>query len=132
MEGQDNQKEAKKPAVKTIKDAVAEKIAASGPSVLENVAQALASTEIARREGIVITAYAELNKKQNELNKMKPDAPTLTIVDGQKVKTETWTEAGYKKFEEAKAKVEKLSNALDKALEVGDADSFNKLLEASK
>lgn len=98
----------------TLKETVAEKIAALGPQVHEAVASALADQVKEKRVKAVLTALNLKEEKEKELKKIKPEQ---TFDAEGKVVSEFYTKPNFearKKVVETVAKIEKaLNEALD-------------------
>lgn len=99
----------------TIREAVAAKIAASGPSILEQVADALAEEVIGKRVKQVHAAMTELDNIARDLKKLKPDQ--VAYDESGTVQNSFFSKKvidDRKKLSEREAKIQK---ALAKALE---------------
>jgi cell division protein ZapA (FtsZ GTPase activity inhibitor) len=99
----------------SLKETVAERVAALGPAVQEGVVTVLVEQVKKKRETAILTALNLLEEKQKELKKIKPEQ---TFDAEGKVASEFFTKANNetrKKTSEAIAKIEK---ALEKALNV--------------
>lgn len=119
--------------VKSVRETIKDEISQAGPTVASIVAKELAAVEIDRRKNIIISGMAQLDKLEKEFRKHKPDNISYTIAEGSKpVESATWSKAGLEAFEKDKAKIEKLSKAIDSALENNTADGYAKVVEASK
>ena len=98
----------------SLKEAVAEKIAASGPVVFERVVTALSEQVIQKRATAIQTALNLKEEKEKELKKIKP---VQTFNADSTVASETFSKAdndNRKKLTEAITKIDKaLNEALD-------------------
>ena len=110
-----------------INQKVAERIAGSNEKIQESVVEHLASKELERRTNAVIKVFAELAALEKEVSKIKPDLPQYDS-NGDLV-VENWSKA---KLDERNKKIDKknkLTAALDKAL---DKNDFSDLLNVEK
>lgn len=101
-----------------IREAVAERIANSGELVAERVVDALADTTLQKREQQVSQAITESDNLARDLQKLKPDA--LTFNQDGTVAAEAFTKARIEQRAKLKSRIEKIENALAKALEKND------------
>ena len=110
-----------------INQKVAERIAGSNEKIQESVVEHLASKELERRTNAVIKVFAELAALEKEVSKIKPDLAQYDS-NGDLV-VENWSKA---KLDERNKKIDKknkLTAALDKAL---DKNDFSDLLNVEK
>lgn len=111
----------------TIREAVAAKLANSGEAVATSVIDSLADTEVKRREKLIIDGIAQLDRLEKDSRKIRPDQKAL---DGDgKVVAEHFSQAKYEELKKAKEGIERLTNAINKAL--NDRD-FSKLAEMAQ
>lgn len=116
---------------KSVQVTVADQIKDSGPQVEAIIVSKLVGLEIEKRSGLVISGLSKLNDLQREFNKFnKPDVEVFTSPG---VKGEgTYSKARSEEIINGQAKVKKLSDAIDLALEKNDGDSYGKLSEILK
>ena len=113
----------------TIQEEVAKKISTSGSHVKETVINTLAQIEINRRVDLITKGIAKQDTLKKEFDKINRDDIT-TYVKG--VPTSAMSDSRFKEIKKAEEGLEKLSKALDKALDDNTADSYNKLGELVK
>jgi len=109
----------------SLKETVAERIAALGPAVQEGVVATLVDQVKEKRVKAVLTALNLLEENQKALRKIKPEQ---TFGPDHKVASEFYTKPNMearKKLEESTSKIEK---ALEKAL--GENPNFDDLFKA--
>lgn len=134
--GQEDQQEqqgdvAKSSTSLTIQQKVAEEIKGSGSNVQNFVVKELVDIEVRKRTDLAIKGLAELDKQRKEFAKInKPDIQTF-------VRPGAPGEGSYsaernKAITDGQAKLNKLANALDAALDKNDGDSYGKLAELLK
>ena len=110
-----------------INQKVAERIAGSNEKIQESVVEHLAGKEIERRTNAVIKVFSELAALEKEVSKIKPDLSQYDS-NGDLV-VENWSKS---KLDERNKKIDKrnkLTAALDKAL---DKNDFSDLLNVEK
>jgi UDP-N-acetylmuramoylalanine-D-glutamate ligase len=113
----------------TIQEEVAKKISDSGNTVKETVISALAQLEINRRVELITKGIAKQDTLKKEFDKINRD-DVVTYIKG--VQTSAMSDARFKEIKKAEEGLEKLSKALDKALDDNTTDSYNKLGELIK
>lgn len=112
----------------TVQDKVAEKIAQSGPVVMDRVVSLIADKEIKSRVDAVTQAVATVDNLQKDLVKINKNDTVNYSADGSKV--EMMSEKRYNEIKKAKERISKLEAAISKALETNNADDFIKLSKA--
>jgi F0F1-type ATP synthase beta subunit len=108
----------------SIKEAVAEKIAALGPAVQDGVVTILVEQVKDKRIKAILSAQNLIEEKQKELKKIKPDQ---TFDKDNKLVAETFSKSNM----EAKKKVEELIAKVEKALgeALGETPNFENLFK---
>lgn len=102
---------------------VAERIAGSGTQVENAVVAVLANKEIERRTNLVVSTMAELDKLDKEHKKMKPDQ--VFYKEDKSVLSEGFSKAVIESREKNRVRFNKISKALDKALNTNDFGDLN-------
>jgi len=116
---------------KTLKDMVAESIAASGPEVRQMVMKHLVDDELKKRTDLVLKGLAKKDELEKELRKIKPDNKTAGFDHtGKQVVEPVFTEEQVKTLKQLREQLTKVENALEKAL--ADKPCFDKLKEVCK
>ncbi len=113
----------------TIQEEVAKKIIGSGTTVKEIVVDTLAQIEINRRVELITKGISKQDTLKKEFDKINRDDITTYIKD---VPTSAMSDARFKEIKKAEEGLEKLTKAIDKALEDNTADAYNKLGELVK
>jgi len=111
----------------TIQDKVAEKIAQSGPQVMERVVSILADKEVKSRVDMVAQAVSTLDGLNKDLAKVNRNDETR-YVDGLKV--ESMSEKRFNEIKKLKDRITKLEQSLNAALEKNTQDEYAKLSKA--
>jgi hypothetical protein len=108
----------------SIKEAVAEKIAALGPAVQDGVVTILVEQVKDKRIKAILSAQNLIEEKQKELKKIKPDQ---TFDKDNKLVGETFSKSNM----EAKKKVEEVIAKTEKALgeALGETPNFENLFK---
>ena len=104
--------------LQNINTAVIDDIKSSNEQVLNAVRNRLVSKEVDRRVDALTKAIEEAGKQEKELLKFRPDVTTYN--DDGSVQSTGWSKAKKDEREKATKKLEKLRNAINKALENGD------------
>lgn len=117
-----------KAVMKTVQEAVAERIASAGPSVFDGVVDILADSVIKKRKDIVVQAVGTLDKLEKEHAKINRN-DNVTFVDGQR--HESMTEKRFNEIKKSKERMDRLSAAISKALETNATDDYTKLEKLS-
>ena len=113
----------------TIQEEVAKKISESGNTVKTTVIDALAQVEINRRVDLITKAINKQDILKKEFDKINRD-DIVTYVDRKPVSA--MSDARFKEIKKADEGLDKLSKAIDKALQENTTDSYNKLAELLK
>lgn len=109
-----------------IKTKVAEKLATSGPTVLNTIVDALVQSEINSRVETANKGLKALENLEKELAKInKPD----NIYWQGDTKIEAMTDSRRQSISKSKEKIANLTKALDTALETNTEESYKKLSE---
>lgn len=111
----------------TLKEQVAERIAALGPDVQEGVVSTLVTQVKEKRVKAVLSALSLLEETQKELKKIKPEQ---TFDGDGKVLTEFYTKPNMEARKKTTEKVVKIEAALAQAL--GDTPNFEKLFAVTQ
>lgn len=110
---------------------VAEKIATIAPVVEEKIIDALVSREVNRRSDALTKAIDDLSKMEGEVRRIKPDQVQYNE-DGT-VKDQSYSKPKTEELKKLKQKIEKYTNAINKALEKADyGDVYNLSKDAGK
>lgn len=118
--------EAKAPTSKTIKDSVAEKIAASGSTVMQMVVDKMATEVINDRAVILEKAVLKVKSISGELNRLRADNVTYNE-DGSK-KEESWSKSQVESRKKKVKELQALNKLVDRAMaDEATADDWNKL-----
>lgn len=99
-------------------EAVAERLAKSGDIVAERVIDAMVEVALKKREQQVSQAFTESDNLARELAKLKFDV--LTYNQDGTVAAEVFTKARIEQRAKLKSRIEKIENALAKALKYND------------
>jgi len=110
----------------TIQEKVAEKLSSCGETVINTVVDSIVNLKVTERAGIVTKTINKLDSLQKDLSKIdgKPDT-TYYGTDG--VKTEVISQKRFEEVKKLKETIEKLTKALETALETNTDDSYTKL-----
>jgi hypothetical protein len=115
-------------AVPTIQEKVAQGIANLGPQVESTVVDMLVDKELQRRTPPIVQGLDKLGELDGELKKAdKPDDRTFNK-DGS-VKDESYSSKKIEEIKKIKERIQKLTNAINKALDNGDLKELNQLLQ---
>jgi chaperonin cofactor prefoldin len=109
---------------KSLHTMVRTKIEGSTDAVFNRVVDRLAEDEIKKREDLLVQGLAKLDEADKEVKKIKPDQGSYDA-DGKLIGEATFSKAKADELKKAREKLEKISNALEKAFN-GD---FQKLKE---
>lgn len=115
--------------MKTIQEAVAEKIATSGDRVTAIVIDDLAYVEISKRVNAITNAIGQADKIKKEWDKINKN-DLITFVDGRSV--EAMSKNRFDDIRKAKEKFESINSATNAALETNTTEAYNKLYEILK
>lgn len=103
---------------------VAEKISTIAPVVEDKIIDALVAREVNRRSDALTKAIDDLNKMEGEQRRIKPDQVQYNE-DGS-VKDQSYSKAKIEELKKLKQKIEKYTNAINKALDKADyGDVYN-------
>jgi hypothetical protein len=109
---------------KTIREAVAEQIAAISPEVENSIVQHFVAAETKKRADAIIKGMDDLASAQKERSKLaKPDLATYNA--DRTVASESYSKARLDEVEKIDKKTDKLTKALDKALSGDMGDLLN-------
>lgn len=100
---------------------VAEQIAGLSPKVEGAVVDVLVTRELTRRSEALVTVMDKLTKAEKDFKKLGPDTVTFDE-NGQKL-TETFSKARTEERKKATEQIEKMTKAINKALENADFDN---------
>jgi hypothetical protein len=100
--------------VVTIREAVASKLAESGPQVNQTVIDLLAGKEIERRTTAILSGLSEKDRIEKDIRKIKPDNVAFNE-KGEQVRAE-YTKAKYEELKKANEKLDKVTKATEAAL----------------
>jgi biopolymer transport protein ExbB/TolQ len=112
---------------KTIQETVAEKIAGSGPDVLNIVVDKLAEIEISKRVEAITKSISKQDQLEKELKKIDAKNDVITYVEGKEVQSMSKTR--FEEIKKAKEKLDGLTKAMDTALSSNTAEAYTKLNE---
>lgn len=112
---------------KTVQETVAEKIAASGPDVLNIVVDKLAEIEISKRVEAVTKGISKQDQLEKELKKIDGKNDVITYVDGKEV--QSMSKNRFEEIKKAKEKLDGLTKAMDSALSSNTVEAYAKLNE---
>jgi hypothetical protein len=116
--------------VPTIQEKVAEAIANLGPQVESNVVDVMVDKELQKRTPVIVQGLEKIAEFKVELKKVdRPDVKTLNA-DGS-VKDESYSPKKFEEVKKIKERIEKFTNATNKALTDGDLKELNQLLQQS-
>lgn len=112
---------------KTIQETVAEKIAGSGPDVLNIVVDKLAEIEISKRVEAITKGISKQDQLEKELKKIDGKNDVITYVEGKEV--QSMSKNRFEEIKKAKEKLDGLTKAMDAALSGNTAEAYTKLNE---
>ena len=116
--------------VPTIQEQVAAGIAKLGPRVETTIVDMMVDKELERRTPPIVQGLDRLSEFDVELKKTdKPDVKTLNA-DGS-LKDESYSPKKFEEVKKIKERIQKLTNAINKALDNGDLKELNQLLQSS-
>ena len=113
-----------------LKEAVAQKVSSAGPIIAERVVTIMAEATIAKRVKMIADAYAELDNLAKELRKEKPDVVTYTH-EGE-IASAAYSKAKLDARNKIAARISKVENAINKALENNDFNDLGSLGAGNK
>lgn len=109
-----------------INDAVAEKIKALSEPVFDRVVDSLVEREASRRTDAIVKVMDKIDSAQRELRKIKPDVGPFYDEEGNLIEgSAKWTKAKLEERKKAQEKINKMQNAVEKAIE-GDMQDVYK------
>jgi len=114
---------------KTIQEAVAEKITQSGENVANTVIEKLAEVEISKRVDAITKAVQKQEQLEKDLKKINKN-DVVTYIEG--TPTEVMSKNRFEEIKKSKEKIDKLTKAIDFALNQNSFDAYNKLAETLK
>jgi hypothetical protein len=119
-------------ALRSLRDTIDEKIAGSGPAVLERVIKSFVDAEQDRRAKILVNGVNALRELESDLSKInRGDVVHYTDTGG--MAAQHYTKERLSAIKKAREKINKLEFALTKALsERATTDDFSKLEKAIK
>lgn len=109
-----------------VKEMVAERIANSGPTILEGVIEHLVKETVDKRKAVAVQGYAEYAKLEKELLKLKADQ--LIYDENGAVIQQGFKKETVDAIKKTKEKMEKLNRAIDKALDKNDWGDLTNLV----
>jgi len=108
----------------TVQVKVAETIANIAPKVEDKVVDVLVERELKRRSDALVSAMDKLDKMEKELSKIKADQ--ISFDEDGKIVSQTFSKAKKEEKDKLSQKVQKATNAINKALEKGEfGDVYN-------
>ena len=108
-----------------LREAVTAKIADSGEAVASRVVDFLAEATIAKRVNQVVSAYTEIDNLTRDFRRAKPD---LVAFDGAGLQiSANYSKQALDARNKIAARMEKVTKALDLALEKNDFSGLNNL-----
>lgn len=109
----------------------ADKILGSGDRVAETVIEQFVEVEINNRVEMISKAIKTQDTMRKEFNKInRPNAIRYDVIDGQQKKVESYDDSRLKQIKESKEKLDKLTTAINNALNNNTVESYTKLKEA--
>lgn len=108
----------------TLSEAIAEKVAQSGPEVKKRVIDALAEDKIKKYTDLMIKGYTELDKLQVQFDKIKPDNKMFDT-NGNVVQ-EGFSSSKNDERKNLTKRIDKLISALHVALEQNKFENLEK------
>lgn len=112
----------------TIHAAVADKLAASAPAILDGVVEALVAKTLEARKNAVLQALDEITKIDREFNKLRADQVTYNE-NGTKA-TETFSKKVIDDRQKLTQRKQKIVAALENATTASTSDAWAKLTQA--
>jgi hypothetical protein len=109
-----------------LRDAVHAKIQELNPTIADLVASKIAEETIQKRVALIVSVLTEIDNKEKELRKIKPDVKTVTE-DG--VESGVYSKSAYEDRKKLKERIEKLTKLVEAALE--DPSKFAELSSSS-
>lgn len=94
---------------------IAEQILKCAPHVEERIVTALVEREVVKRSDAIVKCLDKLSKAENDQRKIKPDIIAYDVTGG-KV-SENWSKDRLEELNKSKVKIDKLTRAIDKALD---------------
>jgi hypothetical protein len=120
-------------ALRSLRDTIDEKIAGSGPAVLERVIKSFVDAEQDRRAKILVNGVNALRELESDLNKINRGDVVHYSETGVPIGSAAFTKERVTAIKKAKDKILKLEFALTKALsEHVTTEDFSKLEKAIK
>ena len=112
----------------TIHEQVAEKLSGISPAVSERVVDTLVEKEVNRRVEMITQGLAKLSDMEREMRKLnKPDVETFNH-DGSPANV-GFTKQKLDDISKQQQKMDKLTKALDNAIDKGDFGDLNNLVQ---
>jgi hypothetical protein len=105
-----------------LREAVHAKIQELNPTIADLVAIKIAEETIQKRVALIVSVLTEIDNKEKELRKLKPDIKTVTE-DG--VEDAKYSKTAYEDRKKIKERIEKLIKLVEAALE--DPSKFAEL-----
>lgn len=100
---------------------------ANAGAIQARVTDMLVEREVARRAEMITSALNKLESAQKDHQAIKPDIESFDIDDsGQETRTTQWSKAQLKKFKDSQARIAKIQEAIEKALD-GDFSKIGNL-----
>ena len=100
-----------------VKEAVADRIANASQEIADAIIEHLAKETIDKRVNIAVQAFAELDKLNKEIRKIKPDV--ITYGAGGDMH-QAYSKTAHENLKKNMERVEKITKALEKALDKND------------
>lgn len=107
-----------------IRQKITQTLADIAPSVEAAVVDAMVDREIDKRSSAIVQVMDKLQRAENDLRKIKPDL--VSFDENRAPVSATWSKARLDERDKQVKFIEKLTNALNKALDKGDfGDVYN-------
>lgn len=106
-----------------IRTKIAEQLSNISPKVENDVVEALVAREVSKRSAAIVQALDDLSELEKTMKKTKPDQQSFDV-EG-KVISETYSKNRFEELNKIKAKIEKYTKAIDKALNGDLSDVYN-------
>lgn len=111
--------------MKTITEAVAERISSISAAVNEKVIETLVNQHLNKCAEAILNGMEKLRTLEGELRKIKPDVGGYFDDQGNEVKAAHYSKEKHEERKKKNEQIEKLRAALDLAIEKGDMSKLN-------
>lgn len=115
--------------MKTITDAVAERLAEISPAVNNKVVEHIVNIQLEKRSTAIVEGITKLDKLTNDLKKVRPDVGGSFTDTGEETKPTLYSKEKFEERKKLNEQIAKLTNALDLAIDKAD---MSKLYELTK